>query len=308
MAKIYDTVDELIGRTPVLRLHRFEKLRNCKAELFVKIESQNPGGSIKDRAAKCMLDTAEKNGELQKGMTIIEPTSGNTGIGLSLFGAVRGYHTIIVMPDNMSIERIQLMRAFGAEVVLTPAESGMAGCIREAERLREEKAPAWIPGQFTNEANALAHFLSTGPEIYEDFGDSLDAFVAGIGTGGTISGTARYLKSKNPEIRAVGVEPASSPLLTEGKSGTHKIQGIGANFIPEILDRSVIDEVISVSDEEAYEYTRLLAKTEGILSGISGGAALFAALKLSERPEYQGKKILVILPDTGDRYLSAGVF
>ena len=278
------------------------------ANLLAKVEAINPGGSAKDRVAKRMVEDAERAGILREGATIIEPTSGNTGIGLAVMAAARGYRAIIVMPDTMSMERRLLMTAFGAELVLTEGQKGMAGAIERAEELAKEIPDSFIPGQFDNPSNPAAHYDSTGPEIYEDTDGKVDIFVAGIGTGGTITGVGRYLKEKNPAVKIVGVEPASSPLLTKGTAGPHGLQGIGANFVPSILDRSVIDEIMTVTDEEAYETGRELARTEGLLAGISAGAAAFAAAELAKRPENAGKNIVVLLPDTGDRYLSTEMF
>ena len=304
MRHIYSTIDQLIGRTPLLRLSRIEQAQNLNTCLLAKLEYLNPAGSAKDRVAKEMLDQAEKDGLLTRGSVIIEPTSGNTGIGLASVGAVRGYRTIIVMPDSMSEERINLMKAYGAEVVMTPGAEGMSGAIRKAKALAKELPGAFIPGQFDNPANPAAHEKTTGPEIWNDTEGSLDFFVASVGTGGTLSGTGRFLKSMNPAIQVIAVEPASSPLLSKGNAGPHKIQGIGADFVPKTLDRSIYDEIITVSDEDAFATGRLLGKTEGFLAGISSGAALHAALILAKRPEAAGKTIVVLLPDSGDRYLS----
>lgn len=306
--KIYSSVTELIGNTPLVRLERIEKKYGLKLKLLAKLERTNPGGSAKDRIARHIISEAEKRGELTPGATVIEPTSGNTGIGIALICALSGYHAIIVMPDNMSQERQALMRAYGAEVVLTPASLGMAGAIAEAERLKEKNEGAFIPSQFTNLDNPEAHKLSTGPEIYRDTDGEVDIFLASVGTGGTLSGTAEYLKSVKPPVLAFGVEPASSPLINEGWSAPHSIQGIGANFIPETLNMTYVDKVLTVTDEEAYEKARELAKTEGILSGISSGAALAAAISLGQMAEYEGKTLVVLLPDTGERYLSCGIF
>ena len=306
--RIYDSLDELIGRTPLIRLHNIEREFQLEARLLAKLEFLNPGGSAKDRVAKKMIEEAEKKGSLQKGGRIIEPTSGNTGIGLALVGAARGYKATIVMPDTMSVERVRILEGLGAEVVLTPGEKGMAGCIEKAEELKRETPGAFIPGQFTNPDNPAAHYETTGPEIYEDTDGKTDIFVATVGTGGTITGTGRYLKEHCPGCRIVGVEPAASPLLTRGVSGPHKIQGIGANFIPEILDTSLLSEVLPVTDEDAFFYGRLLMKKEGILSGISSGAALAGAVTLAKRPENKDKSIVLLLPDTADRYLSTELF
>ncbi len=308
MGKIYNSVCELIGRTPLIRLHNFEKYNNFESELFAKVEFFNPAGSTKDRAALEMIEDAERSGILSEGGTIIEPTSGNTGIGLASICASRGYRLIIVMPDSMSLERQLLMKAYGAELVLTDGALGMKGAIEKAEELKREIEGAIIAGQFSNPANPMAHYKTTAPEIWEDCGGEIDYFIATIGTGGTISGIARYLKEKNPDIRVIGVEPADSPFITEGRAGKHAIQGIGAGFIPENLDLSLIDEVITVSEGESVAYTRSIARNEGILVGISSGAALAAAVKLTRRDGMAGKRIVVILPDTGERYLSAGIF
>lgn len=302
--KIYKSVEELIGGTPLLELRRFAQEQGLEAKILGKLELFNPAGSSKDRVALSMLNDAEERGVLRPGGTIIEPTSGNTGIGLCALAAARGYKAVIVMPDTMSKERITLMKAYGAEVVLTPGELGMKGSIDEAERLRAARPGSFIPGQFVNPANPAAHVAATGPEIWADTDGRVDIFVAGVGTGGAVSGVGAYLKSKNPSLRVVAVEPAGSPLLSKGQAGPHKIQGIGANFVPEILDRSVIDEIITVTNDDAYETGRLLGKTEGILVGISSGAALRAAMELAKRPENKGKTIVAFLPDGGDRYLS----
>ena len=302
--KIYGSVDELIGGTPLLELKNYEKLHGLEATIAAKLEFLNPAGSAKDRVAKYMLDDAEARGLLKPGATIIEPTSGNTGIGLCAVAAARGYRAVIVMPDSMSKERITLMKAYGAEVVLTPGALGMKGCIDKAEELKAAAPGSFIPGQFVNPANPAAHFATTGPEIWRDTDGKVDIFVASVGTGGTVTGTGRYLKSMNPNVRVAAVEPASSPLLSGGKAGPHKIQGIGANFIPEVLDRSVYDEVITVTDEDAYAAGRELGRAEGVLVGISSGAVVHAAAELARRPEDRGKLIVALLPDTGDRYLS----
>ena len=306
MAGIYKSVEELIGKTPLLELTNLEK--GLGATLLAKVEALNPGGSAKDRVAKRMVEDAEKAGLLKEGATIIEPTSGNTGIGLAVMAAARGYRAIIVMPDSMSMERRLLMTAFGAELVLTEGKLGMAGAIAKAEELAKEIPCAFIPGQFDNPSNPAAHYETTGPEIWEDTEGKVDIFVAGIGTGGTITGVGRYLKEQNPHIKIIGVEPASSPLLTKGEAGPHGLQGIGANFVPSILDREIYDEVITVTDEEAYEAGRTIARKEGLLVGISSGAALHAAMEAAKRPENAGKNIVVLLPDTGDRYLSTAMF
>ncbi|MBR5157866.1 MAG: cysteine synthase A [Clostridia bacterium] len=305
---IYTSVDQLIGKTPLLELVRIENDLNLKAKILAKLEYFNPAGSVKDRVAKALLDDAEEKGILKPDSVIIEPTSGNTGIGLAAVAAARGYRIIIVMPETMSKERRQLMTAYGAELVLTDGSKGMAGAIEKAEELAKEIPGSFIPGQFTNPANPLAHINSTGPEIYNDTDGCVDIFVAGVGTGGTISGTGKYLKSKNPKIKIVAVEPDTSAVLSGKKAGTHQLQGIGAGFIPEVLDTGIYDEIIAVSTDEAFYAGRLLGKKEGILAGISSGAALFAAIELAKRPENNGKNIVVLLPDTGDRYLSTNMF
>ena len=308
MAQVFSSFEQLIGQTPMLELGRLQEHLGLKARLLAKLEYFNPVGSVKDRVAKYMLDEAERQGKLKEGSVIIEPTSGNTGIGLAAVAAVRGYRTIIVMPETMSRERRQLMKAYGAELVLTAGDKGMAGAIEKAEELAAEIPDSFIPAQFDNPANPKAHRETTGPEIYEDTDGKLDIFVAGIGTGGTITGVGEYLKGKNPKIAVVGAEPAASPFLTEGKSGSHKIQGIGAGFCPTIFRREICDEILRVEDEAAYEMARCLGRTEGILVGVSSGAALCAAVSLAKRPENAGKTIVVLLPDGGDRYLSAGLF
>lgn len=299
---------QLIGNTPILEVTRIEEEFNLKARVFAKLEYFNPAGSVKDRAALYMIEDAEERGILKEGATIIEPTSGNTGIGLCSVAASRGYRAIIVMPDSMSIERIQLMKAYGAEVVLSPGAEGMRGAIELADKLASEIENSFIPGQFENPANARAHYETTGPEIWEDMDGNVDIFVAGVGTGGTITGNGRYLKDHNPDIKVVAVEPKGSPLLSEGKSGPHNVQGIGANFIPDLLDTSVYDEVFQVTEDESFEAARLLGRKEGVLAGISSGGALHAAIELAKLDENAGKNIVVILPDTGERYLSAGLF
>lgn len=305
---IYKSIEELIGKTPILELKNIKKKYQLKADIFAKLEYLNPAGSVKDRVGKAMLDDAEKRGILKKDSVIIEPTSGNTGIGIAAVGAARGYRVIIVMPETMSEERKLLMKAFGAELILTKGSEGMSGAIKKAEELNKEIPGSFIAGQFVNPANAKAHFDTTGPEIYEDMNGKIDIFVAGIGTGGTITGTGSYLKSKNKEIKIVGVEPAASPFITEGKSGSHGIQGIGAGFIPEVLDTEILDEVITVQDANAFEIARNMGKTEGFLIGISSGAALYTAIKLAAMEQNEGKKIVVILPDSGSRYLSSGLY
>ena len=308
MANIYTSAAQLIGRTPLLRLCNIEKMDGLSARLLVKLESRNPAGSAKDRVALNMIDDAEARGILQPGATIIEPTSGNTGIGLCSVAAARGYKCIIVMPDSMSMERRLLMTAFGGQLVLTPGAEGMTGCIAKAEALAKEIPGSWIAGQFENPANPEAHYRTTGPEIWADTEGEVDIFVAGIGTGGTVSGVGKYLKEQNPNIRIIGVEPADSPLLTQGRSGPHGIQGIGANFVPGTLDRDVIDEIRTATTEEAYAAGRRMGQEEGILVGISSGAALHAALEIARRPESAGKTVVVLLPDSGDRYLTTPMY
>ena len=306
--KIYKSVDELVGNTPVVELRNIEKSENLAARLLVKLEMFNPAGSAKDRVAKAMLDDAEAKGIIGEGSVIIEPTSGNTGIGLAAIGAARGYRVIIVMPDSMSRERQLLMTAYGAELVLTDGKLGMKGAIEKAEELKKEIPGSIIAGQFENPANPAAHRVTTGPEIWNDTDGKVDIFVAGIGTGGTVSGTGEYLKSRNKNIKVVGVEPAGSPLITEGRAGAHGIQGIGANFVPKNLDRDVLDEVMTVTDEDAFAAGRAIARNEGLLVGISSGAALHAAIELAKRRENYGKTIVALLPDTGERYLSSVMF
>ena len=308
MSKIYTSSDELIGKTPILELTHLEKKYDLKAKILAKLEYFNPAGSVKDRIAKAMIDDAEQSGKLRRGSVIIEPTSGNTGIGLAAVAAARGYRIIIVMPETMSVERRQLMKAYGAELVLTEGAKGMKGAIAKAEELAKEIPNSFIPGQFINPANPKAHYLTTGPEIYEDTDENVDIFVAGVGTGGTITGVGKYLKSKNPKIRVVAVEPESSAVLSTGVPGAHKIQGIGAGFVPDVLDTKIYDEIITVSNEEAFETGRLICKNEGVLVGISSGAAVYAALELAKRSENEGKTIVVLLPDMGDRYLSTPLF
>lgn len=308
MAKIYKSIEELIGRTPLMELSNLERKLELHATLLAKVEALNPGGSAKDRVAKRMVEDAEQAGILKAGATIIEPTSGNTGIGLAVMAAARGYRAIIVMPDSMSMERRLLMTAFGAELVLTEGAKGMTGAIEKAEELAKEIPNSFIPGQFDNPSNPAAHYETTGPEIWEDTDGKVDIFVAGIGTGGTITGTGRYLKEQNPDVKIIGVEPASSPLLTKGEAGPHGLQGIGANFIPDTLDTSIYDEVLPVADQDAYTAGRLIARKEGILVGISSGAALWAAIQVAQRPENEGKTIVTLLPDTGERYLSSAMF
>ena len=305
MAKIYTSAEQLIGNTPLLQLTHVDGL---KARLLVKLERSNPGGSAKDRAAMFMLNDAEEKGLLRSGGTVIEPTSGNTGIGLALVAALRGYRAIIVMPDSMSIERQKLMTAYGAQLVLTPGAEGMTGAIARAEELKKSISGAIIAGQFDNKANARAHFATTGPEIWRDTDGNVDIFVAGVGTGGTVTGVGQYLKTQDPGVQVVAVEPAASPLLSGGKAAAHGLQGMGANFIPTVLDREVYDRVVCVSEEQAYEAARLLARKEGILAGISSGAALHAALELAKKEENAGKTVVALLPDTGERYLSTALF
>ncbi len=308
MSNVYISADQLIGKTPMLKLNNIEKKLELSANIYAKLEYFNPAGSVKDRIAKAMLDDAEKSGRLKPQSVIIEPTSGNTGIGLASVAAARGYRIIIVMPDTMSVERRQLMKAYGAELVLTDGARGMKGAIEKARELLVEIPDSFIPGQFENPANPQVHFDTTGPEIYEDTDGSVDIFVAGVGTGGTITGVGKYLKSKNPGIRVVAVEPASSAVLSKGVAGAHKIQGIGAGFVPDTLDVSVYDEIITVENESAFEMGRLVGRFEGVLVGISSGAALDAAVRLAKRPENAGKNIVVLFPDTGDRYLSTPLF
>lgn len=308
MSKIYTSADQLIGKTPLLELTHIEKEQGLKATILAKLEYFNPAGSVKDRIAKAMIDDAEASGALKPGSVIIEPTSGNTGIGLAAVAAARGYRIIIVMPETMSVERRQLMKAYGAELVLTEGAKGMKGAIARAEELAKEIPGSFIPGQFVNPANPKAHRETTGPEIYEDTDGKVDIFVAGVGTGGTVTGVGEYLKSKKADVKVVAVEPKDSPVLSEGKAGTHKIQGIGAGFVPDVLNTSVYDEIIAVSNEDAFATGKLLGKAEGVLVGISSGAALYAAIELAKRPENEGKTIVTLLPDTGDRYLSTPLF
>ncbi len=308
MKKIYDSVDQLIGGTPLLEIKRIEEEKDLKASVLAKLEYLNPAGSAKDRVAKEMIDDAEARGILTKDSVIIEPTSGNTGIGLAAVAASRGYRTIIVMPDSMSKERIMLMKAYGAELILTEGSKGMAGSIEKAEELARTIPGGFVAGQFVNPANPEAHRKTTGPEIWEDTEGEVDIFVAGVGTGGTITGIGEYLKERKPELKVIAVEPSGSPYLSEGRAGSHGLQGIGAGFIPEVLNTGIYDEIITVSEEEAYEAGRLMGTREGILVGISSGAALHAALKVAARPENEGKTIVVLLPDTGDRYLSTPMF
>lgn len=306
--KVYGRITDLVGATPLLRLTNYIKLKELDAELYGKLEYFNPAGSVKDRIAKAMLDEAEKKGILKKGSVIIEPTSGNTGIGLAAAAASRGYRIILTMPETMSVERRNLLKAYGAELVLTEGAKGMKGAIERAAELSKEISDSFIPGQFTNPANPAVHFSSTGPEIWEDTDGKVDIFVAGIGTGGTISGVGKYLKSKNPAVKITAVEPAGSPVLSGGAAGVHKIQGIGAGFVPETLDTGIYDEIIRVENEDAFETGKILARKEGLLAGISSGAAVWAAAELAKRPENKGKIIVALLPDTGERYLSTPMF
>ena len=308
MSKIYTSADQLIGHTPLLELTHIEKEADLKATVLAKLEYFNPAGSVKDRIAKKMIDDAEATGKLKPGSVIIEPTSGNTGIGLAAVAAAKGYRIIIVMPETMSIERRKLMKAYGAELVLTDGSKGMSGAIEKANQLHAEIENSFIPGQFTNPANPAAHEATTGPEIWKDTDGKVDIFVAGVGTGGTLSGTGKFLKSKNPNVKVVAVEPTTSPVLSEGHGGAHGIQGIGAGFVPETLNTQIYDEVVTISDDEAFETGRELAAKDGLLVGISSGAAVAAARKLAERPENAGKTIVAILPDTGERYLSSAMF
>ncbi len=308
MAKIYKTSDELIGHTPLLELSHIEKEFNLEAKVIAKLEYFNPAGSVKDRVAKAMLDDAEAKGILKEGSTIIEPTSGNTGIGLASVAAARGYRVIIVMPDTMSVERRQLMKAYGAELVLSEGSKGMKGAIAKAEEIKAATPNSFIAGQFVNPANPKAHFEGTGPEIWEDTDGKVDIFVAGVGTGGTVTGVGQFLKSKNKDVKIVAVEPKSSAVLSTGVAGAHKIQGIGAGFVPDVLDTKVYDEIIAVENDDAFKTGRLVGVKEGVLVGISSGAALWAAIEVAKRPENKGKNIVVLLPDTGDRYLSTALF
>ncbi len=308
MANIYTSADQLIGKTPLLELTHIEKKFGLKAKILAKLEYFNPAGSVKDRIAKAMIDAAEKSGQLKPDSVIIEPTSGNTGIGLASVAAARGYRIIIVMPETMSVERRQLMKAYGAELVLTEGAKGMKGAIAKADELAKEIPNAFVTGQFVNPANPQAHFETTGPEIWEDTDGKVDYFVAGVGTGGTVTGTGKFLKSKNADVKVVAVEPATSAVLSTGVAGAHKIQGIGAGFVPEVLDTKIYDEIIPVSNEDAFETGKTIGKSEGVLVGISSGAATWAAIELAKRPENEGKTIVVLLPDTGDRYLSTPLF
>ena len=308
MSKIYTSADQLIGHTPLLELTHIENAENLEAKILAKLEYFNPAGSVKDRIARAMIDDAEATGKLKPGSVIIEPTSGNTGIGLASVAAARGYRIIIVMPETMSVERRQLMKAYGAELVLTDGAKGMKGAIAKADELAASIPGSFIPGQFVNPANPKAHFETTGPEIYADTDGEVDIFVAGVGTGGTITGVGEYLKSKKPEVKVVAVEPATSPVLSKGTAGAHKIQGIGAGFVPKVLDTGVYDEIIPVANEDAFAVGKQIGKAEGVLVGISSGAAAWAAIELAKRPENEGKTIVVLLPDTGDRYLSTPLF
>ena len=308
MSRIYTSADQLIGHTPLLELAHIEKDADLSAKLLAKLEYFNPAGSVKDRIAKAMIDDAEASGKLKPGSVIIEPTSGNTGIGLAAVAAAKGYRIIIVMPETMSVERRQLMKAYGAELVLSEGAKGMKGAIAKADELAKEIPNSFIPGQFVNPANPKAHIATTGPEIWDDTDGKVDIFVAGVGTGGTVTGVGQYLKSKNPGVKVVAVEPASSPVLSKGTAGAHKIQGIGAGFVPDVLDTKVYDEIIAVENEDAFAVGRLIGHKEGVLVGISSGAAVWAAIQLAKRPENAGKNIVVLLPDTGDRYLSTPLF
>ena len=308
MSKIYTSADQLIGHTPLLELVHIEKEEKLEAKVLAKLEYFNPAGSVKDRIAKAMIDDAEAKGLLKPGSVIIEPTSGNTGIGLASVAAARGYRIIIVMPETMSVERRQLMKAYGAELVLTEGAKGMKGAIAKADELAKELPNSFIPGQFVNPANPAVHKATTGPEIWEDTDGKVDIFVAGVGTGGTVTGTGEYLKSQNPNVKVVAVEPASSPVLSQGHAGAHKIQGIGAGFVPDVLDTKIYDEIITVENDDAFATGRLIGKHEGVLVGISSGAAVWAAVELAKRPENKGKTIVALLPDTGDRYLSTPLF
>ena len=308
MSKIYTSADQLIGRTPLLELVHIEKEEKLEAKVLAKLEYFNPAGSVKDRIAKAMIDDAEAKGLLKPGSVIIEPTSGNTGIGLASVAAARGYRIIIVMPETMSVERRQLMKAYGAELVLTEGAKGIKGAIAKSDELAKELPNSFIPGQFVNPANPAVHKATTGPEIWEDTDGNVDIFVAGVGTGGTVTGTGEYLKSQNPNVKVVAVEPASSPVLSQGHAGAHKIQGIGAGFVPDVLDTKIYDEIITVENDDAFATGRLIGKHEGVLVGISSGAAVWAAIELAKRPENKGKTIVALLPDTGDRYLSTPLF
>ena len=308
MGKLYQNVTDLIGGTPLLQANRFAESKDLEANILVKLEYFNPAGSVKDRIAKAMIETAEKEGKLKPGATIIEPTSGNTGIGLASVAVAKGYKAILTMPETMSIERRKLLAAYGAYIVLTPGAQGMKGAIAKAEELARETPNSFIPSQFTNQANPAVHEATTGPEIWQDAEGKVDAFVAGVGTGGTLTGVSRYLKKQNPAVHVAAVEPETSPVLSKGQAGPHKIQGIGAGFVPETLDTEIYDEVLPIANDDAFELSRDFARSEGILVGISSGAALAAAVQLARRPEFKGKNIVVLLPDTGDRYLSTDLF
>ena len=308
MANIYRGFLDLIGNTPLVEVANLEKAYNLKAKVLVKLEYRNPAGSVKDRIAQAMIEDAEKKGILKEGSVIIEPTSGNTGIGLAAIAAAKGYRAILTMPETMSVERRNILKAYGAEIVLTEGSKGMKGAIAKAEELAKEIEGSFIPGQFDNPANPKVHYETTGPEIWRDTDGKVDAFVAGVGTGGTVTGTGKYLKEQNPDVKVVAVEPASSPVLSQGKAGAHKIQGIGAGFVPKVLDTAVYDEIITVENDDAFAASKELTKKEGILTGISSGAALYAALQLAQRPEFKGKTIVALLPDSGDRYYSTPLF
>lgn len=308
MANIYRGFLDLIGNTPLVEVANLEKAYNLKAKVLVKLEYRNPAGSVKDRIAQAMIEDAEKKGILKEGSVIIEPTSGNTGIGLAAIAAAKGYRAILTMPETMSVERRNILKAYGAEIVLTEGSKGMKGAIAKAEELAKEIEGSFIPGQFDNPANPKVHYETTGPEIWRDTDGKVDAFVAGVGTGGTVTGTGKYLKEQNPDVKVVAVEPASSPVLSQGKAGAHKIQGIGAGFVPKVLDTDVYDEIITVENDDAFAASKELTKKEGILTGISSGAALYAALQLAQRPEFEGKTIVALLPDSGDRYYSTPLF
>ena len=308
MGKIYKSVTELIGNTPILEAQNFSKKFNVNAKILVKLEYFNPAGSVKDRIAKAMIEKAEKDGVLKKGSVIIEPTSGNTGIGLASVAAAKGYRAILTMPETMSIERRNLLKAYGAEIVLTDGAKGMKGAIAKADELAKEIPNSFIPGQFVNPENPKMHYLTTGPEIWEDTAGAVDAFIAGVGTGGTLSGVGKFLKEKNPAVKIIAVEPATSPVLSQGRAGAHKIQGIGAGFVPETLDTNIYDEIIAVENEDAFKFGREFSRAEGVLIGISSGAALAAAVQIAARADFKNKNIVVLLPDTGDRYLSTDLF
>lgn len=306
--RFFNSIEEMVGHTPLLQINNIKNELGFGANIFAKLEYLNPAGSAKDRVAVQMIKDAEEKGILKAGSIIIEPTSGNTGIGLAAVGTSKGYRSIIVMPDSMSVEKIKTIEAFGAEVILTPGAEGMSGAIKKAEELAKEYEGSFIAGQFTNPSNPKAHYLTTGPEIYDDLDGQVDVFIAGVGTGGTLSGTAKYLKEKKPDVRIVAVEPSKSPLLSKGYAGSHGLMGIGANFVPKTLDVDIIDEIITVDEEDAYTFGRLLGNKEGILVGITSGAAMYAAVQVAKRPEYAGKNIVTLLPDTGDRYLSTPMF